>query len=174
MYSALYELFINQTLLESHSVIDFLFASYCNKYCSCFYCYQSVHGFLFKELVWKVARYTSAAPMYFTECDNYMDGGVLANNPSLLAWAVIQKYHDHNQLPRPKVAMAVSLGAGVYPSQKLGETDILGKGLLNLRGTMRRAQRFIRMISTAVSWEGTDFHCCGAFSSFFPLCVYSW
>ena len=33
------------------------------------------------ELVWKVARYTSAAPTYFTECDNFVDGGFMANNP---------------------------------------------------------------------------------------------
>lgn len=115
--------------------------------------------FFLKELIWKVARYTSAAPMYFTECDNYMDGGVLANNPSLSAWTAIQAHHDAKHLPRPKVAVAVSLGTGVYPSQELGETDFLGKGLFNLRGTMRRAQRFIRMISTAVSCEGDDCHC---------------
>ena len=33
------------------------------------------------ELLWKVARYTSAAPVFFTECDGYVDGGVVANNP---------------------------------------------------------------------------------------------
>ena len=33
------------------------------------------------EEVWKVARYTSAAPVLFKECDNYIDGGVVANNP---------------------------------------------------------------------------------------------
>ncbi len=44
------------------------------------------------ELVWKVARYTSAAPVFFKECDGYIDGGVLANNPSLEALSRIQKY----------------------------------------------------------------------------------
>ena len=34
------------------------------------------------ELVWKVAHYMSAAPIYFTECDEYVDSGILANNPS--------------------------------------------------------------------------------------------
>ena len=42
-------------------------------------------------MVWKVARYTSAGPTYFTECDNYMDGGVMANNPSLAAWVELNK-----------------------------------------------------------------------------------
>ena len=44
------------------------------------------------ELVWKVARYTSAAPFFFTECDNYVDGGVKANNPTHFALTEIQDY----------------------------------------------------------------------------------
>ncbi len=50
--------------------------------------------FISIELVWKVARYTSAGPTYFTECDNYVDGGVLANNPCMEAWLEISKYHE--------------------------------------------------------------------------------
>ena len=42
------------------------------------------------ELVWKVGRYTSAAPIYFTECDNFVDGGMLANNPCSDALTKIQ------------------------------------------------------------------------------------
>ena len=43
------------------------------------------------ELVWKVARYTSAAPGYFAECDNCVDGGVKANLFSLMKATVCQK-----------------------------------------------------------------------------------
>ena len=42
--------------------------------------YMYVHFAI--ELVWKVARYTSAAPGFFAACDNYVDGGVKANNPT--------------------------------------------------------------------------------------------
>ena len=42
------------------------------------------------ELVWRVACYTSAAPIYFTECDEYVDSGILANNPSCDALTKIQ------------------------------------------------------------------------------------
>lgn len=42
------------------------------------------------EDVWKVARYTSAAPVFFKECDNYIDGGVIANNPCNHALAHIK------------------------------------------------------------------------------------
>ena len=44
------------------------------------------------ELVWRVGRYTSAAPVYFTECDNFVDGGLLANNPCSDALTRIQVY----------------------------------------------------------------------------------
>ena len=44
------------------------------------------------ELTWKVARYTSAAPVFFTECDGYIDGGVIANNPSVIGLTEIQKH----------------------------------------------------------------------------------
>ena len=47
---------------------------------------------LVAEPVWKVARYTSAAPLYFKELDNYVDGGVVANNPCDYALAEIQDY----------------------------------------------------------------------------------
>ena len=53
-------------------------------------------SFLLAELVWKVGRYTSAAPYYFTECEDYIDGGILANNPSEAALTVIQD-HYHKQ-----------------------------------------------------------------------------
>ena len=46
------------------------------------------------ELVWKVARYTSAGPTYFSQSDNYVDGGVKANNPSIAAWVEINRFYE--------------------------------------------------------------------------------
>ena len=48
----------------------------------------------YTELVWKVARYTSAGPTYFSECDDFVDGGVLANNPCTTSWVEICNYYD--------------------------------------------------------------------------------
>ena len=46
------------------------------------------------ELIWKVARYTSAIPVYFKPLNNFVDGGVRANNPSNFALTKIQQFLD--------------------------------------------------------------------------------
>ena len=53
---------------------------------------QLSFDYILAELVWKVARYTSAAPVFFAECDNYVDGGVKANNPTTFGLAEIQDF----------------------------------------------------------------------------------
>ena len=57
----------------------------------------------------------------------------------------------HFQGSKPNVAMAVSIGTGIYPPEKLGEVDFFSKGFLDLRGTLNRAKKLIKMLSTAVS-----------------------
>ena len=46
--------------------------------------------------VWKVARYTSAAPLHFYPEDDYIDGGIKANNPTDFVLTKIQKYFDEH------------------------------------------------------------------------------
>ncbi len=111
---------------------------------------------VFSELVWKVARYTSAAPMFFKECDNYVDGGVLANNPCDYGLTAIQNFYRRRgeQLP---IALVVSVGTGIYPAEELGRIDaheflFFGKHWFNASDTLRkRAQNLISLISSAVS-----------------------
>ena len=47
---------------------------------------------LHSDPVWKVARYTSAIPLFFSECNNYVDGGVICNNPTEDALTAIQSF----------------------------------------------------------------------------------
>lgn len=51
------------------------------------------------EPIWKVARYTSAAPLFFTESDHYVDGGVLANNPTEYALTAINNFYRYTVVP---------------------------------------------------------------------------
>ena len=75
------------------------------------------------ELVWKVARYTSAAPFYFSEQDNYIDGGVLANNPSEDCLTAIQQHYRKRGLKLP-ISLLVSIGSGRNPSKPLRPVDL--------------------------------------------------
>ena len=70
--------------------------------------------------VWKVARYTSAAPTYFTECDDYVDGGLMASNPSHEGLKVIRDFY-----PNLHIALVVSLGTGKYNEKEIKEADII-------------------------------------------------
>lgn len=60
-----------------------------------------------------VALYTSAAPDYFPSVDGYVDGGVVANNPSMAA--VAQTQDRRSEIPdRPELEeiFLLSIGTG--------------------------------------------------------------
>ncbi|KAL5457028.1 hypothetical protein EMCRGX_G034263 [Ephydatia muelleri] len=75
-----------------------------------------------KMEVWKVARYTSAGPLYFEECDSYVDGGILANNPCMEGLTRIQDYYRQVNQKLP-ISLVVSVGCGVLPPSTIGSID---------------------------------------------------
>ena len=106
--------------------------------------------------MWKVARYTSAAPIFFTEKDNYVDGGVLANNPSSVALTAIQA-HFRKKGHRLPISMVVSIGTGQVPDSALGNIDVseilhAGKKFLKVFSTLGdRIKSLTTLFSNAVS-----------------------
>lgn len=105
--------------------------------------------------VWKVARYTSAAPMFFNEYENYVDGGVICNNPTDYGLTAIQNYCrlTGNNIP---IAVVVSIGTGVYPAEKIGIVDaqealFFGKQWLKPGKLIKQTQNLLSLLSTAVS-----------------------
>ena len=70
-----------------------------------------------------MARFTSAAPFYFTSIDGYLDGGLLANNPSEDALTTIQTFYRKKQMQVP-ISLVVSLGTGLMPSKPHHTADI--------------------------------------------------
>ena len=72
--------------------------------------------------MWKVARYTSAGPVYFTEKDNYVDGGILASNPTSVGLTAIQKHYQDRGLKLP-ISLVVSIGSGQNPNEDVGNVD---------------------------------------------------
>ena len=70
--------------------------------------------------MWKAARATSAAPVYFSHFGRYIDGGIKANNPSVDG---LTEIHRHFKGSRYHLACMVSLGCGTF-KRKMGITDV--------------------------------------------------
>lgn len=65
--------------------------------------------------VWECARASSAAPVYFTPFEeHYIDGGVMANNPTLDAMVEIFAQSEKEEQD-VKIGLVVSLGTGIVP-----------------------------------------------------------
>lgn len=107
--------------------------------------------------MWKVARYTSAGPVYFTESDNYVDGGILAQNPSTTGLTAIQQHLKKKGMKLP-ISLVVSVGSGQLPSDiELGNVDAteylgFGSHWFNLISTLgERIKSLITLLGNAVS-----------------------
>lgn len=81
-----------------------------------------------EQLLWKVARATSAAPTYFSASGRFLDGGIIANNPTLDALTEIFEHQlalrtlGRVREVQPPSAV-LSLGCGRPPVVKTNSTD---------------------------------------------------
>ncbi|CAH0547476.1 unnamed protein product [Brassicogethes aeneus] len=81
------------------------------------------------QYMWEVGRATGAAPTYFRAFGRYLDGGLIANNPTLDALTEIQEHclalkavgKDDEACP---VSVVVSLGTGQIPTTIIKEIDV--------------------------------------------------
>ncbi|XP_020288940.1 85/88 kDa calcium-independent phospholipase A2 [Pseudomyrmex gracilis] len=83
-----------------------------------------------EQLLWKAARATGAAPSYFRAFGRFLDGGLIANNPTLDAMTEIHEYNlalkalkrEEEMTP---LSLVVSLGTGLIPTTiTLNEIDV--------------------------------------------------
>uniref|UniRef100_A0A023F206 phospholipase A2 n=1 Tax=Triatoma infestans TaxID=30076 RepID=A0A023F206_TRIIF len=82
-----------------------------------------------EQLLWEAARATGAAPSYFRSFGRFVDGGLIANNPTLDA---ITEIHEYNMALKEvgrkaemvKLSVVVSLGTGSVPLVKSDVMDI--------------------------------------------------
>ena len=93
--------------------------------------------------------------MFFSEFENYVDGGVLANNPSEVGLTEIQDFHLQRGEKLP-ISLVVSVGTGVYPEENLGSIDArqylcMGKHWLKFKDSLNRLGNLIQLLSNAVS-----------------------
>lgn len=82
-----------------------------------------------EQLVWRAARATGAAPSYFRSFGRFLDGGLIANNPTLDAMTEIHEYNlalktaGRSSEVCP-VTVVVSLGTGLVPVTQGTEIDV--------------------------------------------------
>ncbi|XP_028131353.2 85/88 kDa calcium-independent phospholipase A2 isoform X4 [Diabrotica virgifera virgifera] len=82
-----------------------------------------------QQHIWEVGRATGAAPTYFRAFGRFLDGGLIANNPTLDAMAEI---HEHTMALKAKnreneaspVNVVVSLGTGSIPVTEVKSIDV--------------------------------------------------
>ena len=77
------------------------------------------------QLVWRAARGTGAAPSFFRAMGPFLDGGLIANNPTL---DVLTDIHKYNRSVRGvkvnSFGLVVSLGTGVPPPVHVPSFDV--------------------------------------------------
>lgn len=82
-----------------------------------------------KQLIWQAARATGAAPSYFRPFGTFLDGGLIANNPTLDAMTEIHELNMalHSVGRRDEIvpmSIVVSLGTGLIPVTELKGIDV--------------------------------------------------
>lgn len=85
--------------------------------------------FLLEQLVWRAARSSGAAPTYFRPMGRFLDGGLLANNPTLDAMTEIHQYNkalkeQGRESEVCRLGVVVSLGTGRPPQVTVNSVDV--------------------------------------------------
>ncbi|KAK9880834.1 hypothetical protein WA026_013160 [Henosepilachna vigintioctopunctata] len=82
-----------------------------------------------QQFIWEVGRATGAAPTYFRAHGRYLDGGLIANNPTLDA---LTEIHEHcvalkavgREEEAAPVSLVVSIGTGHIPVSDVKNLDL--------------------------------------------------
>ncbi|XP_014873258.1 85/88 kDa calcium-independent phospholipase A2 isoform X2 [Poecilia latipinna] len=82
-----------------------------------------------EQLIWRAARSSGAAPTYFRPMGRFLDGGLLANNPTLDAMAEIHQFNkslkaEGREANIKKLGIVVSLGTGKPPQEVVTSVDV--------------------------------------------------
>lgn len=80
--------------------------------------------------IWQVARSSGAAPTYFRPMGQFLDGGLMSNNPTVDALTEITRYNKalrqsgrSSEIKQPGVL--ISVGTGRIPATKVKSVDVI-------------------------------------------------
>ena len=77
-----------------------------------------------KQLIWKAARATSSVPIFFhPQDDRYLDGGLIANNPTTDAIIDMFEYAKKEMKRKPNLKVVLSLGCGDVKPTPIEDID---------------------------------------------------
>jgi len=82
-----------------------------------------------EQFVWKTARSSGAAPTYFRPCGCFLDGGLIANNPTLDTLTEIHTINKaldvvNRESDKLSLDLVVSLGTGAIPKKQVPVIDV--------------------------------------------------
>ena len=74
---------------------------------------QHVHYYFLDQLQWLTIRSSCSAPSYFRATGRYLDGGLIANNPTLDAMSEVHKFKKYKKsegCEQSALGLVLSLG----------------------------------------------------------------
>ena len=100
--------------------------------------------------IWEAARMSSAAPTYFTSYDGFIDGGLMANNPTLDALAEMNKESMKNNGYPLKLSCALSVGSGRGTQTDIHNIDVSGNSF-GFKGLFEKVNGYKNLLTLVLS-----------------------
>jgi len=104
-----------------------------------------------QQKIWLAARSSGAAPTYFSSMDQYVDGGLIANNPTLDTLTEIEEWNiavrskgRDSEVFTPTVI--VSLGCGKAPLSKVDNVDVVVPSILDMRKGLQAVYNIFNLL----------------------------
>ena len=111
-----------------------------------------------ETLIWEACRASSAAPYFFEPKGRFLDGGLLANNPTIDVLTELGRYNqsleDNGHEKIQKIDVVCSIGTGKWPTSRVTNninTAIKPTGITSAIETINSTKQILNMMSDALT-----------------------